>query len=70
MAAEVHYTAIVEIVKVTGAEEPTPNSRGYIPNKESKPKQSKEIAKVIVRATTIEKLKEKLKGHIDLVEEV
>lgn len=58
------YTAVVEILEVTETEA-TPGYRGDGGKPASK--DSRELAKLVVRAETLEGLKVKLGKHIELV---
>ncbi len=63
-----HYTAVVEITSTEEAVIPaTGPNRGLVePSKERK---VVEVAKVILRAKTLDKLIEKVTAHVGLVEE-
>lgn len=58
------YTATVEIIEVTEISE----SKGYNNSVVPGSKASKELAKFVVRAPDLEKLKAKLPSHIELVD--
>jgi hypothetical protein len=58
------YTATVEIHEVTE----TPESKGYNNREIPGSKESRELAKFVVRDPDLEKLKAKLQSHIELVD--
>lgn len=65
-----HYTAIIEVIKVV---EPGPklNSRGYPdPLKSDEQKKKVEVARVVIRADSIESLITKATAHLNLVEDI
>lgn len=66
-ATEEHFTATVEVNKTVGPQQPK-NTRGYAEGEPTKRKVT-EVARITVRADTLEKLQEKIKGHVDLIDE-
>ena len=69
MATEkAHYTAIIEVNRtVPEADVPETDSRGY--NPKVKARQVVEVARIIVRASSLDKLTEKAQAHLNLIEE-
>lgn len=61
---EEHFTAILQIEKVTVVTDSAVQSDIKVR------REPKEVAKIVVRAKTLEALKEKAAKHIDLVEEI
>lgn len=67
MATEkAHYTAVIEVSR-TVPETTETDSRGY--NPKVKPRQVVEVARIIVRASSLDKLTEKAQAHLNLIEE-
>lgn len=65
---EEHYTALIEITK-TSPEKREPTS-GYNATPKVTPRSVTEVTRVVVRSTELFKLVEKIKAHVDLVEEI
>lgn len=63
-----HYTGVLEIKKVFG-QEPANSTRETQARASQLGKRVDEVTRVVVRDIDLEKLKKKLKGHIDLVDE-
>lgn len=63
-----HYTAVVEISKTTPAQPaPTGPGRGLAVPTE---RRVDEVARIIIRASSVAELREKVAAHVALVEEV
>ena len=64
-----HYTAIVEINKVVKPEPVDLQSRRYTDTLTNVQKEVVEVARVVVRDTSIESLVEKVKAHLEIVDD-
>lgn len=60
-----HYTAIIEIQKVETHKNPNV-SRGGGPEET---RTSSELTRMVIRAKSLTSLKEKISGHVDLLDE-
>lgn len=62
-----HFTAVIEVHKVVNTEAVT----HYRTPSENKPavRETAEVARIVVRADSIEKLQSKLTAHVALIEE-
>ena len=60
-----HYTAVIEVNK-TIPETTETDSRGY--NPKVKARQVVEVARIVVRASSLDKLTEKAQAHLNLIE--
>ena len=61
-----HYTAVIEVNR-TIPEQVKTNDRGYDPK--TTPRQVVEVARIVVRASPLEKLTSKAQAHLELLEE-
>lgn len=64
---EEHFTATIEVNKTVGPQQ-AKNTRGYNEGEPTKRKVT-EVARIVVRADKLEKLQEKIKAHVDLIDE-
>lgn len=62
-----HYTAVIEVHKVIGAYQPR-NERDY-PTGVEVGRQTTEVARIVVRSSDLDALKEKIAAHTELIEE-
>lgn len=65
---EEHFTATIEVNKTVGPQQPK-NTRGYAEGEPIKRKVT-EVARITVRADTLQKLQQKIKGHVDLLDDI
>jgi hypothetical protein len=63
-----HFTAVLLVERVTEAIEPKVDQYGKTTNPGT-PRKASEVTKIVVRADTMEKLKQKITAHTDLIEE-
>ncbi len=69
MAAE-HYTAVVEITKTTHTPAPAdPSSRRFQSSPPESRREVVEVARVVLRAESLERLRDRLGAHVALIEE-
>lgn len=64
-----HYTAVLEVTKVTEPFIEKKNQGSYNAEEISHPREAREIAKVVIRADTLKNLKERVTAHVELVAE-
>ncbi len=64
-----HYTAVIEIHRVTEAHSIEGTSNYNRGAKIEVPRETKEVTRLVIRAGSIEKLVEKATAHLELVEE-
>ncbi len=62
-----HYTAVIEVTKTTDSYQPK-NPRGYNEGNPTERK-TKEVARLVVRDDDLERLKQKLAKHIELIDD-
>lgn len=63
-----HFTAVIEVHEVDEGEEPKVdqyNSAKLIPGR---PRIVKDVARIVVRADDLDRLKEKIAAHADLID--
>ena len=65
-----HYTAILEVVKVTPEHQAVTINRSNFSNDSEKvERKTEEVVRLVLRAKTLEALTTKLTHHVDLIEE-
>lgn len=67
---EKHYTAVIQIEEVIPESVLPETNRSFVQELKKKPRQVNEVAKIIVRAKTINGLVEKVRSHTELLREV
>lgn len=63
-----HYTAVVEVNRVTEAVEPKINDYGKTTSAGA-PSKVDEVTRIVLRASSVEALKAKIAAHVELIEE-
>lgn len=62
-----HYTAIIQVNRTEVTTEPTPGRT--IPTQVTRKKNVREVAKIVIRADSMEALTQKVNAHISLLED-
>lgn len=65
-----HYTATVEVTKTVNTPA-KPNARGYFEGDTTVPasREVVELARIVIRANTLDALRDKLESHVALLDE-
>lgn len=62
-----HYTAVIEVNKVDESTEPELDSYGKVKTPGRK-RTSADVARIVVRADNLVKLREKIAAHVELID--